>query len=49
VLKGRSLVEPEDFSLEELESLFILAEKIEKDEKYLRESCRGKLLATLFF
>jgi aspartate carbamoyltransferase catalytic subunit len=49
MLKGRSLVEPEDFSLEELESLFLLAEKIEKDEKYLRESCRGKLLATLFF
>src|SRR5215510_7928983 len=32
-----------------MESLFLLAEKIEKDEKYLRESCRGKLLATLFF
>jgi len=48
-LKGRSLVEPEDFSLQEMESLFSLAEKIEKDEKYLRESCRGKLLATLFF
>jgi len=49
MLKGRSLVEPEDFSLSETESLFILAEKIEKNEKYLRESCRGKLLATLFF
>jgi aspartate carbamoyltransferase catalytic subunit len=49
MLKGRSLVEPEDFSIEEMESLFLLAEKIEKDEKYLRESCRGRLLATLFF
>jgi aspartate carbamoyltransferase catalytic subunit len=49
MLKGRSLVEPEDFSLNEMESLFLLAEKIEKDEKYLRESCRGKLLAALFF
>jgi aspartate carbamoyltransferase catalytic subunit len=48
-LKGRSLVEPEDFTLEEMEDLFSLAQKIEKDEKYLRESCRGKLLATLFF
>jgi len=48
-LKGRSLIEPEDFSLGEMEELFLLAEKIEKDEKYLRESCRGKLLATLFF
>ena len=49
MLKGRSLVEPEDFSLDEMELLFSLAEKIEKDEKYMRDSCRGKLLATLFF
>jgi len=48
-LKGRSLVEPEDFSLEEMENLFSVAENIEKDQKYLRESCRGRLLATLFF
>ncbi|MCL2267150.1 MAG: aspartate carbamoyltransferase [Treponema sp.] len=48
-LKGRSLVEPEDFSIEEMEALFSLAQSIERDEKYLRESCRGKLLATLFF
>jgi len=48
-LKGRSLVEPEDFSLDEMESLFSLAEKLEKNQKYLRESCRGKLLAALFF
>ncbi|MDR0443726.1 MAG: aspartate carbamoyltransferase [Treponema sp.] len=49
MLKGRSFVEPENFSLEELENLFFLAEKMEKDEKFMRESCRGKLLATLFF
>ena len=48
-LKGRSLVEPEDFSLDEMESLFSLSENIEKDGKYLRESCHGKLIATLFF
>ncbi|MCL2276782.1 MAG: aspartate carbamoyltransferase [Treponema sp.] len=48
-LKGRSLVEPEDFSLDEMESLFQLSEKIEKDDKYLRESAKGKLLASLFF
>ena len=49
MLKGRSLVEPEDFTLSEMESLFSLAEKIEKDDKYMRESCKGRLLATLFF
>jgi aspartate carbamoyltransferase catalytic subunit len=32
-----------------METLFSLAEKIEAEESYLRESCRGKLLATLFF
>jgi aspartate carbamoyltransferase catalytic subunit len=48
-LKGRSLVEPDDFSLSEMESLFSFSEKIEKEEKAFRDSCRGKLLATLFF
>ena len=49
MLKGRSLIEPGNFSLEETDSLFVLAERIETDEKFLRESCRGRLLATLFF
>jgi len=49
MLKGRSLIEPDDFSLSEMEHLFSLAELIEKDKKYLRESLRGKILAALFF
>jgi aspartate carbamoyltransferase catalytic subunit len=49
MVKGRSFIEPEDFSLSEMETLFELAEKIEMDAQYLRESCRGRLLATLFF
>ncbi|MDR1575798.1 MAG: aspartate carbamoyltransferase [Treponema sp.] len=49
MLEGRSLIEPGNFSRAEMDSLFCLAEKIERDEKYLRESCRGRLLATLFF
>jgi aspartate carbamoyltransferase catalytic subunit len=49
MLKGRSLIEPLNFSVEEMDGLFALAERIEEDETYLRESCRGKLLATLFF
>jgi aspartate carbamoyltransferase catalytic subunit len=32
-----------------MEGLFALAEKIENEDSYLRESCRGRLLATLFF
>jgi aspartate carbamoyltransferase catalytic subunit len=49
MLHGRSLIEPGNFTLEEMDGLFALAEKIENDATYLRESCRGKLLATLFF
>jgi aspartate carbamoyltransferase catalytic subunit len=49
MLKGRHLVEPGDFSVEELEELFNLAERIEGEASYLRESCRGRVLATLFF
>jgi aspartate carbamoyltransferase catalytic subunit len=49
MLQGRHLVEPGDFSIDEMDELFALAERIEADERYLRESCRGRLLATLFF
>ena len=48
-LKGRHLVEPGNFSIEEMDGLFTLAERIEAEPEYLRERCRGKLLATLFF
>jgi aspartate carbamoyltransferase catalytic subunit len=49
MLSGRHLIEPGDFSIEELDALFTLAERIEDDQDYLRNSCRGKVLATLFF
>jgi aspartate carbamoyltransferase catalytic subunit len=49
MLTGRSLIEPGNFTIEEADGLFNLAEKIEEDPRYLRESCRGKVLATLFF
>jgi aspartate carbamoyltransferase catalytic subunit len=49
MLTGRNLVEPGDFSLEELDSLFDLARRIEEEPTYLRDSCRSKVLATLFF
>ncbi|MDR1059081.1 MAG: aspartate carbamoyltransferase [Treponema sp.] len=49
MLEGRSLIEPGDFTIEEMDGLFALAERIEDERDYLRESCRGKLLAALFF
>lgn len=45
----KNLIEPDDLTIDELESLFALAERIEEDAHYLRDSCRGKLLATLFY
>jgi aspartate carbamoyltransferase catalytic subunit len=49
MLKGRSLIEPLDLSVEEMEALFGLAEEIEKRPKEWQERQRGKVLATLFF
>ncbi|MGN0710875.1 MAG: aspartate carbamoyltransferase [Anaerovoracaceae bacterium] len=49
MLKGRSLLEPMDFSIEELNEIFDLADRIiENPEKYMKV-CDGKLLATLFY
>ncbi len=49
MMKNRHLIEPENLSLDELERLFDLAEKIKNDPASFQESCRGKLLASLFF
>ncbi|MDR2344060.1 MAG: aspartate carbamoyltransferase [Spirochaetaceae bacterium] len=49
MLEGRSLIGPDDFSVTELDRLFELTEQIKNDKRYLRRSCRGKLLAALFF
>jgi aspartate carbamoyltransferase catalytic subunit len=49
MLKGRSLIEPGNFSIEEMETLFCLAERIEEEPGAYGDRCRGRLLATLFF
>ncbi|MDR2793809.1 MAG: aspartate carbamoyltransferase [Treponema sp.] len=49
MLFGRHLIEPDNFTLEELETIFTLAEKIEREGDYLRDSCKGKVLGALFF
>lgn len=49
MLEGRSLLEPMDFTVEELEKIFYLGDQIiENPEKY-QKACRGKILATLFY
>jgi len=46
---GKCFIEPDDLSIEEIETLFSLTERIENEKTYLRESCKGKILASLFF
>ena len=49
MLKNRNLVDPMDFTEEELDEVFSLAESIiDHPEAYVHK-CEGKILATLFF
>ena len=49
MLKGRNLIEPLDFSTEEMDYLFELAGRIIEEPERYADKCRGKLLATLFY
>ncbi|HCQ91374.1 aspartate carbamoyltransferase [Clostridium sp.] len=49
MLKGKNLIEPMDFNLNELEEIFILADDIIKNPWKYSKLCEGKLLATLFY
>jgi aspartate carbamoyltransferase catalytic subunit len=48
-LKGRHLIDPIDFSLEELNEVFDLAEKITDNREAYGDICKGKILGTLFY
>lgn len=49
MLKGRDLIEPMDFSVEEMQQIFELAKKIIADPRRYAHACDGQLLATLFY
>jgi aspartate carbamoyltransferase catalytic subunit len=49
MLKGRNLIDPMDFTLEELEEIFSLSEEIISTPEKFTRLCEGKLLATLFY
>lgn len=49
MLKGRSLIDPMDFSKEEFEEVFALADKIIEDPEKYSHAADGKILATLFY
>lgn len=49
MLKGKHLIDPMDFSLEELEEIFGLSDQIVSNPEKFLDICKGKLLATLFY
>lgn len=49
MLKDRNLIAPSDFSLEELDEVLSLAERIVRRPSAYLTACRGKILASLFY
>ena len=49
MLKGRHLIDPQDFKVEELEEILDLANKIIANPSKYQDLCKGKILATLFY
>lgn len=49
MLKGKHLIDPMDFSVEELEEIFRLSDRIISNPEKFSDSCKGKILATLFY
>jgi aspartate carbamoyltransferase catalytic subunit len=48
-LKGRHLIDPNDFTLEELEQIFQLAGNMINNREAYSKICQGKILGTLFY
>lgn len=49
MLKGKHLIDPRDFSKEELDEILNLAQEINLNPKNFSNLCNGKILATLFY
>ncbi|MGN0716612.1 aspartate carbamoyltransferase [Treponema berlinense] len=49
MLKGLSLIQPNDLTVSEIDEICTLAEQIIVDLSSFQDVCRGKILATLFF
>ena len=49
MLKSRNLVQPEDFSVREIDEILDLSEDIMNDPSAYARVCEGKLMATLFY
>lgn len=49
MLQGRNLIAPTDFSMEEIESILALADKIIESPEKFTDKCHGRVLASLFY
>ena len=49
MLKNKHLIDPMDFTVDQLEEIFELADQIIKNPKEYAKVCDGKILATLFY
>ena len=49
MLKGLSVIQPNDLTVSEIDEICTLAEQIIVDPSSFQDVCRGKILATLFF
>ncbi|WP_101773671.1 aspartate carbamoyltransferase [Peptostreptococcus faecalis] len=49
MLKGRNLIKPDDFTVEELDSILELGMQIKENPEKYNKVCEGKLIATLFY
>ena len=49
MLKSRNLIQPEDFSVREIDEILNLVEDIMKNPSAYSRVCEGKLMATLFY
>ena len=48
-LKGKHLIDPNDFTLEEFDKIFTIAQDMERNPAKYLKLCDGKILATLFY
>ncbi|MGI6345368.1 MAG: aspartate carbamoyltransferase [Bacillota bacterium] len=48
-IQGKSLIAPDDFSLEELQQVIELGKQMAADRGAYQDICQGKILATLFY
>lgn len=48
-LKGRHLIDPNDFSIEEMKQVFDLADRMIDNRNAYNSICKGKILGTLFY